>query len=163
MINEHDITKSILNKIRSYKLIKEADELDQNQEQDTTGEKVNVTVNNIVFSGKLKDIDVSFVMNYDKQLGLIVNAVNLKLDDTNKTTQELIKLNVYYKQWIDLWVQRLEENNQIGDDEIIILRNGILNNRLDDFIKGYWDEDKNNIRKIVTNTIEFDDYIINPK
>lgn len=162
MINEHDITKSMLNKIRTYTLIKEADELGQNPETEMNGERVNISIDNIIFSGKLKDIEVDFTMNYNKQLGLIINTANLKLDDGNQTIQELSKLNIFYKQWIESWVQRLEDNKEFGDKQVIIIKNGNLNNNLDEFTKQYWEEDDKKIKQVVSNSIEFNNYIVNP-
>lgn len=162
MINEHDITKSMLNKIRTYTLIKEADEMGQNPENEMNGERVNISIDNIIFSGKLKDIEVDFTMNYNKQLGLIINTANLKLDDGNQTIQELSKLNIFYKQWIESWVQRLEDNKEFGDKQVIIVKNGNLNNNLDEFTKQYWEEDEKKIKQVVSNSIEFNNYIVNP-
>lgn len=162
MINEHDITKSMLNKIRTYTLIKEADEMGQNPENEVNGERVNISIDNIIFSGKLKDIEVDFTMNYNKQLGLIINTANLKLDDGNQTIQELSKLNIFYKQWIESWVQRLEDNKEFGDKQVIIVKNGNLNNNLDEFTKQYWEEDEKKIKQVVSNSIEFNNYIVNP-
>jgi hypothetical protein len=162
MINEHDITKLMLNKIRSYTLIKEADELGQNTENQMNGERVNISIDNIIFSGKLKDIEVDFTMNYNKQLGLIINTANLKLDDGNQTIQELSKLNIFYKQWIESWVQRLEDNKEFGDKQIVIIKDGTLNSSLDEFTKQYWEEDEKKIKQVVSNSIEFNNYIINP-
>jgi len=162
MINEHDITKLMLNKIRSYTLIKEADELGQDTENQMSGERVNISIDNIIFSGKLKDIEVDFTMNYNKQLGLIINTANLKLDDGNQTIQELSKLNIFYKQWIESWVQRLEDNKEIGDKQIVIIKDGTLNSSLDEFTKQYWEEDEKKIKQVVSNSIEFNNYIINP-
>lgn len=162
MINEHDITKSMLNKIRTYTLIKEADEMGQNPENEVNGERVNISIDNIIFSGKLKDIEVDFTMNYNKQLGLIINTANLKLDDGNQTIQELSKLNIFYKQWIESWVQRLEDNKEFGNKQVIIVKNGNLNNNLDEFTKQYWEEDEKKIKQVVSNSIEFNNYIVNP-
>jgi hypothetical protein len=136
--------------------------LGQNPETEVNGERVNISIDNIIFSGKLKDIEVDFTMNYNKQLGLIINTANLKLDDGNQTIQELSKLNIFYKQWIESWVQRLEDNKEFGDKQVIIVKNGNLNNNLDEFTKQYWEEDDKKIKQVVSNSIEFNNYIVNP-
>lgn len=127
MINEHDITKNMLESIRNQAnsgkgLINESTEEAQDLSGGELAEeekkfmdivtsrvefgefKIHPGANNVIFSGKL---DNGIEWQFSKTDGLFINASNIELDDEGLET--LRKLNGYYQNWSDEWAEKLNK------------------------------------------------------
>ena len=149
-MNDFDITRKMLNVIRESKAKKTL----------LNEQEVNPSIKNVVLVGKLTDISLEFTMNYDTTIGLTVNTTAiLKLEDSG--VEELRKLNVFYKQWCDSWVKRLQEINSSETINIINKNEEGVASLENNEYEYIWNEDKQKFAT-VTDRVEFYQYTINP-
>jgi len=143
-LNEHDITRNMLNTIRRKPMISEGvinENLNQNNDEedltsselseeqagfrdavsprvDFTGFKVYPNTKNVVFSGKFENMgELEWQFTLEDADGLYISAENVPISDDAITT--LKKLKGYYDNWADDWAQKLatEYNRDSSDDE----------------------------------------------
>jgi hypothetical protein len=127
MINEHDITKKMINVMRdtSNKSLvtenSENDAIDVNKiDMDAELAKITQQVSprikinsfkiyprdsNAVMSGFIQDMDLDFSFTLAETDGLYTNSDNLQL--TDNTTAVLNKLRGYYKNWVKDWSKKM--------------------------------------------------------
>jgi hypothetical protein len=118
-LNEHDITKSMLNVIREGVTNDVIDltggELQKQHDlfRDAISPRVDFNVfkiypnnKNVVFSGKFQDMNgMEFQFSLEDTEGLYINASNLQLTDEVMT--RLQRLKGFYKNWADEWSNKL--------------------------------------------------------
>lgn len=158
MINEHDMTKKMLN------LIREAAGDMQPMDNQASNELSNPNseggpVNNIAISGELPS-GVQFTMNYKENLGITIIAPELtKLEI--EMIQDLSQLLGLQKTFRQKWNER-GGNTNLGKKQIVIFR---LNDGQQEFgpdnSKAWFDEDVTMFAP-VSDDITFTSYIINP-
>jgi hypothetical protein len=127
MLNEHDITKKMLNVIRdssNKSLVTESsdnDSIDVNKmDMDSELSKITQQVSprikinsfkiypkdsNAVLSGFIQDMDLDFSFTLSETDGLYTDSDNLQL--TDNTTTVLNKLRGYYKNWVKDWSKKM--------------------------------------------------------
>lgn len=127
MLNEHDITKKMLNVMRdssNKSLVTESsdnDSIDVNKmDMDAELSKITQQVSprikinsfkvyprdsNAVMSGFIPDMDLDFSFTLSETDGLYTNSDNLQL--TDNTTSTLNKLRGYYKNWVKEWAKKM--------------------------------------------------------
>lgn len=129
-IDEHDMTKKMLNIIRenanpandSIDLNGPELKSEQTKFMDQITPRVDFNVfkiypnaNNVVFSGKFQDMNgMEFQMSLEETDGLYINVSNLQM--TDEALKRLQVLRGYYKNWANEWANKLaseyKPNNQ---------------------------------------------------
>lgn len=126
MINEHDMTKKMLDTLRISKLIVEnntpsegidLEQAELNEEQNKFREAISPRVDfetfkiypqasNVIFAGKFQDMNgMSWQFSMTETKGVYIKADNLQLtEDTVRTIQ---KLSGYYDVWVKEWANKL--------------------------------------------------------
>lgn len=126
-LDEHDITKSMLNIIREGNFgnkdtidldggeLKKQQNLFRNQVTSGVefgGFKLYPNSNNAVFTGKLTDYRTDFQMTLNEEDGLFINASQTKLSDEAYVV--LGHLRGFYKNWKKEWQEKMQTEYKAG-------------------------------------------------
>lgn len=183
MINEHDMTRKMLNLIREATTgldpIDNQVPVPQNSLTPPAEEKQATTqvsnqeakggpVNNIAISGELPS-GIKFTMNYRENVGVTISIVE-SIMLTKEVVEDLSQLIALQKPFRDKWNER-GANNNLGKEQMVIFKlatvedeNGNVTTKQEygpDNSKAWYDEDIM-LFNPVSDQITFTSYIINP-
>ena len=161
MINEHDMTKKMLNLIReaidnnqgSIGLGEPDAPVDSAAPNEEGGPVTNIALTCVLPSG------IQFTVNYDENSGVtIINPEQIELDnDILKQESQLLTLR---KQFVQIWLERGAQKD-FGKKQRIIFKNGQYGNGPDD--KNWFETDTAIFEDIISKTnLTWLSYIINP-
>ena len=128
-IDEHDMTKKMLNIIREGMAQSSDDTIDVDKQtfktdedsfgsQVTEGFKFNIykvypQTNNVVLSGVFTEDNLEFQLTLSESDGVFINSTNLKL--TNNMVDTLHHLQGYYANWSKEWRIKLRKEYNINN------------------------------------------------
>jgi len=143
-LNEHDVTRGMLNRIRKSILNEEfgkssdeedltSSELSEEQASfrdtvsprvDFTGFKVYPKNKNVVFSGKFSNMGgLEWQFTLEDANGLYITANNVPM--TDDTINTIKKLKGYYDNWADDWAKKLATEYNRDSDESSIQKSDV--------------------------------------
>lgn len=131
-INEHDMTKKMISKVKSGLLIENNGENDTitptQQEMNTeyakfrevvgprvefTNFKIYPQANNVTLGGKFQDLSgMEWQFSLEDKDGLYITVNNLQVDDD--VIRKIQKLKGYYENWADEWATKLATEYKVN-------------------------------------------------